>query len=204
MSPEFAPLREQDMDSDPLTQFEAWFDAAREAGIEHPEEMAVASAGADGAPSVRMVLCKGFDRDGFVFFTNYDSRKGAELAANPRAALLFYWSPLGRQVRIEGPVQRASRERTEQYVRSRPRPSQLGALASPQSQVIASRGWLEDRVEEMADHYAGSELPVPDRWGGFVVEPERYEFWQHREDRLHDRMLYTRAAVGWTIERLAP
>jgi len=197
-------LREPDVDGDPLAQFAAWFAQARAAGIEHPEEVAVATATPDGVPSVRMVLCKSYDSDGFVFFTNYASRKGAELEANPRAALLFYWGALGRQVRVEGPVQRASRQRTEQYVASRPRGSQLSAMASPQSQVIASRGWLEDRVEELAGHYAGTELPVPDRWGGFLVVPERYEFWQHRDDRLHDRLLYTREGSGWRIQRLAP
>jgi pyridoxamine 5'-phosphate oxidase len=200
----FHALREQDVDADPLTQFAAWFEEARAAGIEHPEEVAVASATPVGMPSVRMVLCKGYDSDGFVFFTNYDSRKGVELVANPRAALLFYWGLLGRQVRIEGGVRRASRERTAAYVKSRPRGSQLSALASPQSQVIASRGWLEDRVEEAGAHYAEEELPVPERWGGFVVVPERYEFWQHRDDRLHDRLLYTRDGGGWRIQRLAP
>ena len=200
----FIPLREQDVDADPLAQFAAWFDEARAGGIEHPEEVAVASATPDGVPSVRMVLCKGFDPDGFVFFTNYDSRKGGELEANPRAALLFYWGLLGRQVRVEGPVMRTSRERTAQYVRSRPRGSQMSALASPQSQVVASRGWLEDRVEELAGHYADEDLPVPERWGGFLVVPERYEFWQHREDRLHDRLAYTRRVEGWAIARLAP
>jgi pyridoxamine 5'-phosphate oxidase len=151
-----------------------------------------------------MVLMKGYAADGFVFFTNYDSRKGSELEANPRAALLFYWPVLGRQVRIEGAVRRASRERTAEYVRSRPRGSQLSALASPQSQVVPSRGALEDRVEEIAAHYAGAELPVPERWGGFVVAHEQIEFWQHRDDRLHDRILYTPDGDGWKIERLAP
>ncbi len=204
MSERSVPLREQDVDADPLTQFAVWFEAAREAGIAHPEEMAVATASADGVPSVRMVLCKGFDADGFVFFTNYDSRKGTELEANPWAALLFYWGALGRQVRVEGPVRRTSRERTAEYVRTRPRRSQLSAIASPQSQVVANRGWLEDRVEEMARNYPDGELPVPTRWGGFVVVPERYEFWQNRDDRLHDRLRYTPAGGGWRIERLAP
>jgi pyridoxamine 5'-phosphate oxidase len=200
----FVALREQDVLPDPLHQFAAWFEDARQAGIAHPEEVAVATATAAGAPSVRMVLMKGYAADGFVFFTNYDSRKGSELEANPRAALLFYWPVLGRQVRIEGAVRRASRERTAEYVRSRPRGSQLSALASPQSQVVPSRGALEDRVEEIAAHYAGAELPVPERWGGFVVAHEQIEFWQHRDDRLHDRILYTPDGDGWKIERLAP
>ena len=202
---DWVPLRGRDADPDPLRQFAAWWEAALEAGIEHPEEVAVATASADGSPSLRMVLCKGFDSDGFTFFTNYDSRKGSDLEANPRAALLFYWPALGRQVRIEGRVRRTSRERTAEYVRSRPRGSQLSAIASPQSQVVASRGWLEDRVEELANHYADSELPVPDRWGGFQITPARFEFWQHRDDRLHDRLLYTPVdGGGWRIQRLAP
>jgi pyridoxamine 5'-phosphate oxidase len=200
----FSPLREQDVDPDPLRQFSAWFEQAREAGIEHPEEVAVASATPGGVPSLRMVLCKGYDSDGFVFFTNYGSRKGVELDANPHAALLFYWGLVGRQVRVEGSVHRASRERTAEYVRTRARGSQLSAMASPQSQVVPSRGWLEDQVEEVAAHYADVELPVPDRWGGFVVVPDRYEFWQHREDRLHDRVLYTPEGSAWRIQRLAP
>jgi pyridoxamine 5'-phosphate oxidase len=204
VSENFTPLREQDVPADPLAQFAAWFEDARQAGIAHPEEVAVATADANGTPSVRMVLMKGYDADGFVFFTNYDSRKGSELEANPRGALLFYWPLLGRQVRVEGAVTRTSRERTAEYVQSRPRGSQLSAMASPQSQVVPSRGALEDRVEELASHYAEIELPVPDRWGGFLVALERIEFWQHRDDRLHDRLLYTPDGDGWTIERLAP
>jgi pyridoxamine 5'-phosphate oxidase len=204
VSEDFIPLREQDVLVDPLAQFAAWFEEARQAGIAHPEEVAVATATANGTPSVRMVLMKGYDADGFAFFTNYDSRKGADLDANPRGALLFYWGVLGRQVRVEGAVKRTSRERTAQYVHSRARGSQLSAMASPQSQVVPSRGALEDRVEEMAAHYAETELPVPDRWGGYLVIPERIEFWQHRDDRLHDRLLYTPDGDGWKIQRLAP
>lgn len=204
MNPTWVPLREDEVDADPLRQFTAWWEDALAAGIAHPEEMAVASATTDAVPSVRMVLCKGYDAEGFVFFTNYDSRKGAELEANRHAALLFYWPALGRQVRIEGSVRRASRERTAQYVQSRPRGSQLSAIASPQSQVVSSRGWLEDRVEELAVHYADTELPVPSRWGGFVVVPNRFEFWQHRDDRLHDRLVYTPSGDGWKVQRLAP
>lgn len=202
---DWVPLREGDADPDPLAQFAAWWEDALAAGIAHPEEVAVASADADGAPSVRMVLCKGYDAEGFTFFTNYASRKGSELDANPRAALLFYWGVLGRQVRIEGRVARVSRERTAEYVQSRPRGSQLSAMASPQSQVVASRGWLEDQVEELANHYANADLPVPDRWGGYRVTPARFEFWQHRDDRLHDRLLYTPVdGGGWKVQRLAP
>jgi pyridoxamine 5'-phosphate oxidase len=151
-----------------------------------------------------MVLMKHFGQDGFVFFTNYDGRKGRELAANPQAALLFHWEILGRQVRIEGPVEPVSREETAAYVRARPRGSQLSALASPQSEPIESRAWLEERVRELDARYGDGNLPVPERWGGYRVAPRAFEFWQHREDRLHDRFLYTPTGGGWRIQRLAP
>ncbi len=198
-----SPLTEQDLDPDPLAQFGAWFQAARDAGVVEPEAMGLATATPDGSPSLRMVLLKVFDERGFAFFTNYASRKGAELAANPRAALLFHWKELGRQVRVEGPVTRVGRAETEAYARSRSRGSQLSALVSPQSQPIPDRGWLESRVSELAAAEAG-ELPVGDTWGGFRVLPEAYEFWQHGADRLHDRFRYLRAGEGWTIARLAP
>ena len=203
---EFAqPLREEDVDPDPLRQFDTWFKHAASTGVRAPEAMAVATASADGAPSVRIALLKQYDALGFVFYTNYESRKAQELAANPRAALLFYWDPLGRQVRIEGPVQRTSREASATYVHSRPRGSQLSAMASRQSRPVASREALEEAVAELAARYEGAPLPVPDDWGGFVVFPESFEFWQHREDRLHDRLLYARQPDGgWRLERLAP
>lgn len=204
---EFAqPLREQDADPDPLAQFTAWFAAAADApGVRAPEAAAIATASADGMPSVRMVLVKGTDEHGFVFYTNYDSRKGRELTANPRAALMFYWDALGRQVRIEGPVERTSAAETSEYVRSRPRGSQLSALASPQSQVIPDRDFLEQRVASLGVEFGGTAPPVPDGWGGFRLLPETFEFWQHRDDRLHDRLRYTRGADrAWVIERLAP
>jgi pyridoxamine 5'-phosphate oxidase len=197
------PLRESDVAADPLTQFADWFAQARDAGLSQPEAMALATAGAGGAPSVRMVLMKGYDERGFVFFTNYDSRKGAELRANPQAALLFHWQAFGRQVRIEGTVERVAREETEAYVRSRPRGSQLSALASPQSQVVESRQLLEESVAELAARYP-DEVPIPASWGGFRLTPKVFEFWQHRHDRLHDRLRYTPEAGGWRIERLAP
>ena len=151
-----------------------------------------------------MVLLKGADERGIVFFTNYSSRKGRELEENPRAALLFHWPSLGRQVRVEGPVTRVERAESEAYARNRPRESQLSALASPQSEPVPDRGWLERRVEDLDREHAGSELPVRDDWGGYRVEPEAWEFWQHRDNRLHDRERYERAPDGWKVERLAP
>jgi pyridoxamine 5'-phosphate oxidase len=198
-------LREQDVDGQPLRQFAAWFAEAGNAGVRMPEAAALATASADGAPSARMVLVKGFDERSLVFFSSYESRKGRELAANARAALLFHWDPLGRQVRIEGPVERTSAAETSDYVRSRPRGSQLSALASPQSQVIDSRATLERRVAELEDRYGQSELPLPEGWGGFRLVVESVELWQQRHDRLHDRLHYRRDGdTGWVLERLAP
>ncbi len=198
------PLRVEDVDGDPARQFAAWFADAQATGMRMPEAAAVATASRDGAPSVRMVLVKQFGEGGFVFYTNYSSRKGRELHDNPRASLLFHWDPLGRQVRIEGPVARASAEETAAYVRSRPRGSQLSALASPQSEVVPSREALETRVEELMALYGEGELPLPGDWGGFRLTPESFEFWQQRHDRLHDRLLYERSGSGWAIARLAP
>jgi pyridoxamine 5'-phosphate oxidase len=200
------PLSEEDADPDPVRQFERWFEQATEAGTSQPEAMALATATPDGAPSVRMVLLKQADHDGFVFYSNYESRKGAELAANPRAALLFHWQLLGRQVRIEGPMQRTSREESVAYAQTRPRGSQLSALASPQSQPIPSREWLEGRAGELAGRYpASGGVPLGENWGGYRLRPERFEFWQHRTSRMHDRLLYTpEVGGGWKVQRLAP
>jgi pyridoxamine 5'-phosphate oxidase len=199
------PLSEADGDPDPLKQFAAWFADAAATGIRMPEACAVASATPGGAPSVRMVLLKSYDERGFVFFTNYASRKAGELDRNPRAAMMFYWDPLGRAVRIEGTVARTSAEESAAYVRSRPRASQLSAMASPQSEVIADRAELEAKVAALAAEYDGAELPVPAGWGGYRLTPASFEFWQNREDRLHDRLRYTPApGAAWRIERLAP
>jgi pyridoxamine 5'-phosphate oxidase len=198
------PLLERDVDADPLRQFARWFADAGGAEIRMPEAAALATASSDGRPSARMVLVKEFGEGGFVFYSNYDSRKARELDANPRAALLFHWDPLGRQVRVEGPAHRATAEASAAYVRSRPRGSQLSALASPQSEPIASREELERRVAELTARYGEDELPVPANWGGFVIVPELFEFWQQRHDRLHDRLRYERSDGGWLLERLAP
>jgi pyridoxamine 5'-phosphate oxidase len=198
------PLRRRDVDPDPFLQFGRWFAEAARSGVRAPEAAALATATAEGAPSVRMVLVKQTGGTGFVFFTNYASRKGLELAGNPRAALLFHWDTIGRQVRIEGPVERLSAEESAAYVRSRPRASQLSALASPQSRAVADREELERSVAELAARHEGAELPVPDFWGGLRLVPDRFEFWQHREDRLHDRLSYARQNGDWRIERLAP
>jgi pyridoxamine 5'-phosphate oxidase len=201
------PLREQDVDADPLRQFELWSEQARAAGVREPEAAALATASADGAPSVRMLLVKSFDHRGFVFFTNYDSQKGRELTANPHASLLFHWDPLGRQVRISGPVERTSESETAAYVRSRPRKSQLSALASPQSHVLESRAALERGLAELEQLYGSEELPLPESWGGFRLRPVTIELWQQRHDRLHDRLRYRRSVAredAWELERLAP
>lgn len=199
------PFREEDADPDPFRQFKRWFAEAAEVGTSQPEAAALATATPQGTPSVRMVLVKQTGPDGFVFYTNYESRKGGELTANPRAALLFHWERLGRQVRLEGPVKRTTREESLAYAHSRPRGSQLSAAASPQSRPVPDRSWLEQRVAELDAEYAGRDVPLSDWWGGFRLAPERFEFWQHRVSRLHDRLVYTPdPSGGWKVERLAP
>jgi pyridoxamine 5'-phosphate oxidase len=197
-------MEELDLDPEPLTQFQRWFAEARDAGLPAPEAMALATATAEGRPSVRMVLLKGADERGFDFFTNYESRKAGELEANAQAALLFHWQPLGRQVRIEGRVARIPNEESEAYFRTRPLESRLAAWASPQSRVLASRDELERLYAEAVERFPGDEVPLPPHWGGFRLEPESYEFWQHGDDRLHDRVRYEREDRGWRRARLAP
>jgi pyridoxamine 5'-phosphate oxidase len=198
-------LVEAAMLADPIAQFERWFDEARAAGIPEANAMALATADALGMPSARVVLLKRLDARGFCFFTNYDSRKGRELAANPRAALCFYWQPLERQVRVEGTVEKTSREDSEAYFRTRPLEAQIGAWVSRQSEVIESRQELERRQAESAARFAGAPVPLPDFWGGYRVVPESVEFWQGRPGRLHDRLRYERSAAGaWVIRRLSP
>lgn len=198
-------LSESDLDPDPINEFARWFRAAEESGIIMADAVALATATTDGKPSVRMVLLKGFDHQGFVFYTNYESRKGRELQQNPYAALVFYWDRLSRQVRISGTVEKVSREESIAYFHSRPFDSQLSAWASRQSEVVLSREVLEERMRELAAEYVGREVPLPPYWGGFRVFPDSIEFWQGRLSRLHDRFRYSRRSGDhWTLERLSP
>jgi pyridoxamine 5'-phosphate oxidase len=189
--------------TDPVELFNEWFAAAQAAGVEVPEVMTLATADADGRPSARMLLLKSADERGFTFFTGYESRKGQELAENPRAAVVFYWRPLGRQVRVEGIVRRLSAEESDAYWATRPPRSRAAAAASRQSEPIGSLEELEAEAERRLAEHDG-EVPRPDRWGGYVLEPEAIELWQHRDDRLHERVRFTRAREGWHAERLAP
>ncbi|HXN58369.1 MAG TPA: pyridoxamine 5'-phosphate oxidase [Candidatus Angelobacter sp.] len=201
-SPRFA---EDTVEADPLKQFAAWFKDAVAAGEILPEAMTIATSTRFGEPSARMVLLRGFDERGFGFFTNYESQKGRELADNPMAALVVYWAKLGRQVRVKGEVVKQSVEESTAYFHARPLASQISALASPQSQVIPNRASLEDAVAALEQKYEGGVVPLPDNWGGYRVIPETIEFWMHRDNRLHDRIRYSRQpARGWRIERLAP
>jgi pyridoxamine 5'-phosphate oxidase len=198
-------LSEADLDADPFRQFRTWYDAAVAAGLIEPNAMTLATATMDGRPSARMVLLKGFDPAGFVFYTNYESRKARELAENPWAARVLFWVELERQVRIEGRIELAWPQQSDAYFQSRPRGSQLGAAASHQSQVIPSRSVLERRVAELEAEYQDRDVPRPAFWGGYCVVPDVIEFWQGRPDRLHDRLRYRRQDDGsWLIERLSP
>jgi pyridoxamine 5'-phosphate oxidase len=198
-------MKKADLDADPILQFTMWLQQAVEAGLPEPTAMTLATASADGVPAARMVLLKGCDPRGFIFFSNYESAKGHDLAANPRAALVFFWAPLERQVRVAGDVSRLSPEESDAYFASRPRGSRLGALASRQSSVIPNREALERRLAEVETLYPGDAIPRPAYWGGFCVSPRWIEFWQGRPSRLHDRLRYTRQPdEAWTVERLAP
>jgi pyridoxamine 5'-phosphate oxidase len=199
------PLTESSLDADPVAQFSRWLSDAIAAGLPEPTAMVLATASGEGRPRARTVLLKGHSPEGFAFYTNKTSRKGRELADNPRACLVFPWHAMRRQVIVEGSVAELSAEQSERYFRSRPRGSQIGAWASRQSAVVASRAELDDRYERLARRWPeGTEVPLPGFWGGYIVTPELAEFWQGRENRLHDRFRYRRRAGGWVIERLAP
>jgi len=199
-----ARLDEADVSHDPLVQFARWFAEAAEAEVPDHTAMTLATATPDGAPSARVVLLKGFDERGFVFFTDYRSRKGNELEANPRAALVLYWGPLDRQVRISGTVVRTSHEESERYFRTRPLGSRLGAWTSHQSRVIPGRAALEADLRDIEERFKDGDVPLPPYWGGYRVMPQVIEFWQGRENRLHDRIRYRRDGEGWVRERLSP
>jgi pyridoxamine 5'-phosphate oxidase len=198
-------LIESNIDPDPIKQFAKWFGEAEAAGVKLPNAMTLATATKDGEPSARMVLLKGFDDEGFVFFTNYESQKGRELDENPRAALVLYWSEFDRQVRIAGGIEKVSRAESEDYFHTRPVDSQLSAWASDQSRVIRSREVLEEKMRELIVQYEGGEVPLPPHWGGYRLAPASIEFWQNRPGRLHDRLRYALQQNGeWLIERLSP
>ncbi|HKD97683.1 MAG TPA: pyridoxamine 5'-phosphate oxidase [Micromonosporaceae bacterium] len=198
-------LRSRDLAGDWLAQFQAWFEAAAEAGLPEPNAMILGTAGADGRPSARTVLLKGLDEEGFVFYTNYTSRKATELDANPYASLVFPWYEVFRQVIVRGTVERVDRATTEAYFASRPRESQIGAWASPQSQVVPDRDTIDRAEREAAARFEGADVPAPPHWGGLRVRPETVEFWQGRTGRLHDRLRYRRVTGDeWIVERLAP
>ena len=199
-----AGLEESDAASDPIEQFRSWFGEVLAADLHEPNAMTLATATPDGRPSARVVLLKGFDERGFVFYTSYEGRKGRELETNPDCALVFYWGELERQVRVEGRASRVPEEESDEYFGSRPRGSRLGAWASEQSRPVEGRGVLEERLQELEAEYEGREVLRPPFWGGYRVEPEVIEFWQGRENRLHDRLVYRRSGGSWRRERLQP
>ena len=197
-------LRRKDLDDNPFRQFESWYQQAEEVDYPYANAMSLATCGSDGLPTIRTVLLKLFDEKGFVFFTNYNSDKARQLTENPQAGLLFHWLELERQVKISGAVEKISTAESLKYFTTRPRGSQLGAWCSEQSHSISSRALLESQWEKMKQRFSDGEIPLPDFWGGYRVVPKRIEFWQGRENRLHDRFEYQRADNGWNIQRLAP
>jgi pyridoxamine 5'-phosphate oxidase len=197
-------LRKSNVDQNPFKQFARWYEEALGSDLILPNAMALATSSRDGVPSARMVLLKDFDENGFVFYTNYESPKARDLDENPKAALLFYWAPLDKQVRITGSVERVSPEESEAYFRTRPVESQLGAWASNQSSTIESREVLENRLSQLIEEYRDTEVPLPPYWGGYRLVPDTFEFWLSRPGRLHDRLKFSRRDGEWTIERLAP
>jgi pyridoxamine 5'-phosphate oxidase len=199
-----AELSTESVDTDPIRQFERWFEEARNAEVLEPNAMSLATADNHGIPSVRVVLLKDFDQAGFVFYTNYQSDKARELAQNPHAAVVFLWRELERQVRISGSVEKVPAAMSQAYFRSRPRGSQIGALASDQSRVVASRQLLDQRFQAIGEQYKETDIPMPEHWGGYRLIPQQLEFWQGRASRLHDRLRYRRSAEGWLLERLEP
>lgn len=204
MKQDVPPLLEQDVHPDPIEQFRRWFDQALAGRFVEPTAMALATADARGRPSLRMVLLKAYDAGGFVFYTNYASRKGDDLAANPRAALLWWWDSQYRQVRVEGAVEKVGRAESEAYFRTRPRGSQFSAAVSPQSRRVPDRATLESRVAELMRETGEGDVALPEDWGGYRLRPDHFEFWQGRRDRLHDRICYRRDGGAWRLERLAP
>lgn len=198
------PLDEIDLLPDPIAQLDIWLEAAREIGMIEPGAMTLATVDARGLPSARVVLCKGFKEGGVCFYTNYESRKGTELAANPHAALVFWWDRLERSVRLEGLVERLPREDAQRYFDTRPRASQIGAMTSRQSQVVATREELDARFDANEQALAGEDVPMPDHWGGYRLMPTVVEFWQGRRGRLHDRLRYVKSDTNWQLERLEP
>jgi pyridoxamine 5'-phosphate oxidase len=204
MTEQYNFLSKENINKNPFEQFSYWYKMALDAGFIHPDAMTLATADKNGKPSARIVLLKSFDEKGFIFFTNYESRKGNELTANPYASLVFYWDKIDKQVRIEGSIEKISAKESEIYFHSRPQGSQLGALASPQSKVIEDREYLEEKFSELSKKYEGKEIPLPENWGGYRVKPFYFEFWQSRDNRLHDRIRYVKERDFWKLERLAP
>jgi pyridoxamine 5'-phosphate oxidase len=204
MTEQYNFLSKENINKNPFEQFSYWYKMALDTGFIHPDAMTLATADKNGKPSARIVLLKSFDEKGFIFFTNYESRKGNELTANPYASLVFYWDKIDKQVRIEGSIEKISAKESEIYFHSRPQGSQLGALASPQSKVIEDREYLEEKFSELSKKYEGKEIPLPENWGGYRVKPFYFEFWQSRDNRLHDRIRYVKERDFWKLERLAP